>query len=69
MGPMDRREFIVKSLIFSSALSVPLLASSREKELRIGVITDCHYADKDMRGTREYRDTLKKMSQAVKVYR
>ena len=64
---MDRREFIVKSLIFSSALSMPLLAGVNDKVLRIGVVTDCHSADKitGANNTRQYRDAVKKMTQAV----
>lgn len=66
---MDRREFIVKSLIFSGALSVPLLAATDDnKLLRIGVVTDCHCADKKMAGTREYRDAPMKMKEAIKQF-
>ena len=33
--------------------------------LRIGLVTDVHYADKDTRGTRHYRDSLAKLSAAI----
>ncbi len=34
-------------------------------DLRVGLITDCHYADRDPAGSRHYRDSLKKVAEAV----
>lgn len=46
------------------------LASEPEAmpQLRVGVLTDCHYADKEAAGTRHYRDSLKKVDEAVSAF-
>jgi len=36
-----------------------------EPKLRIGMVTDLHYADKDPAGTRYYRETLRKFAEAA----
>ncbi len=36
--------------------------------LRIGLLTDCHYADRDARGSRIYRESLSKIEEAVGVF-
>lgn len=36
--------------------------------LRFGLITDLHYADKPVAGTRHYRDTLSKLEEAVAAF-
>lgn len=36
--------------------------------LRFGLITDLHYADKPIAGTRHYRDTLSKLEEAVAAF-
>jgi alkaline phosphatase len=33
--------------------------------LRIGIVTDCHYADRDRNGTRFYRESLDKLPEAI----
>lgn len=35
------------------------------RPLRIGLVTDIHYADKESRGTRHYRASLRKLTEAV----
>ncbi|NLT69485.1 MAG: alkaline phosphatase, partial [Verrucomicrobiaceae bacterium] len=47
----------------SGLLAAPLFAAD-EALVRIGLITDLHYADKDPRGSRHYRDTLLKIAEA-----
>jgi len=42
-----------------------LVADDAESRLRIGLITDLHYADKLSAGTRHYRETLKKLDEAA----
>lgn len=36
--------------------------------IRFGLITDLHYADKATAGTRHYRDTLRKLDEAVEAF-
>ncbi len=40
-------------------------AKSRETKLRIGLVTDLHFADKAPAGTRHYRETLGKLNEAA----
>lgn len=47
----------------SRLLTAPLFAAG-EALVRVGLITDLHYADKDPRGTRYYRETLRKLAEA-----
>ena len=39
--------------------------SKSEQTIRFGIVTDIHYADRETAGTRHYRDSLKKLEQAV----
>ena len=43
-------------------------ADDARPKLRVGLITDLHYADKPQRGTRFYRDTLVKLAEAAKRF-
>lgn len=38
---------------------------TKKYQLRIGLLTDCHYADKEPAGVRYYRDSLSKLKEAV----
>ena len=65
---VSRREFLAGTTLL--ALSPSLLARiSRPGSLKIGILTDAHYADADTRGTRHYRESLKKMQEAVELFR
>ena len=64
---VSRREFLVGTTLL--AFTPNLLAQvARPKALRIGIVTDAHYADADTRGTRHYRESLAKMKEAVAVF-
>ena len=39
-------------------------ASTAKPAVRFGMVTDMHYADKDRRGSRYYRETLQKLAEA-----
>lgn len=41
---------------------------NRKADLSFGVITDLHYADKETWGTRHYRDSLAKLTQAATTF-
>ena len=69
----NRRAFIQQgSLVLTSAslaansfgaeIRTPNAANT---ELRIGMVTDLHYAEKDAAGSRHYRETLGKLEEAV----
>jgi predicted phosphodiesterase len=63
-----RRAFLENgTLVLAAAATVTgrsLLGSEAAKPLRIGLITDLHYADKPPAGTRHYRETLAKLAEA-----
>ncbi len=53
----------------TSLAPLPLRAEEEKRPLCIGLVTDLHYADKDPRGTRHYRQTLDKLAEAVDEFR
>lgn len=65
--PMQRREFLRTGQLL---LAAPVVAAGlsavdeRPTSVRVGLITDLHYADKDPAGSRFYRETLKKLDEA-----
>lgn len=46
-----------------------LLAAEPESALRVGLVTDLHYADKPPSGTRYYRETPDKLAEAAEQFR
>lgn len=72
-GQLGRRAFLQNGTLFLlgsglvSGISGKLLAdeSLDQPLVHVGLITDMHYADKDSNGSRNYRDTLKKMESAA----
>ncbi len=74
-GRETRRAFLKGGALVLGGLAlggVPrrLWAAIQEEEsvkpaLRLGVITDLHYADRDRAGTRYYRETLAKLPEAI----
>jgi alkaline phosphatase len=45
-----------------------LLADDDTSHLRVGLVTDLHYADKAPAGTRHYRETLAKLDEAARQF-
>ena len=66
---MQRSEFIrVISgglLLLATGVPASLLSAKRGRTLRFGVVTDIHYADRERSGTRYYRDSMQKLSEAI----
>lgn len=68
---MKRREFIQLlsgGIVLFSSLPLEMNARSRRKPLRFGIVTDSHYADRDVRNDRYYRHSLDKMRDAMDVF-
>lgn len=71
----NRRQFLHDGslLLFGADLasrsSASLLASDAERRVRIGLMTDLHYADKPPAGSRNYRETLTKIAEAGEGFR
>ena len=47
------------------ALAANPKGAKRRKALRFGILTDTHYSDREVGGTRHYRDSLQKMQEAI----
>lgn len=65
---LGRRAFINNGVLVLAATSLnskSLLADVGSSRLRVGLITDLHYADKPSRGSRYYRETLAKLEEAA----
>jgi alkaline phosphatase len=69
---IGRRAFLRGGTLFlagSALLSGDLFAATEDKpKLRCGLVTDLHYADKDSRGTRYYRESLTKLAEASEQF-
>ncbi len=66
-----RRAFLQQGTLVLSAATIgsqSLLAENFDKRLRIGIVTDLHYADKAPAGTRNYRETLDKLDEAARQF-
>ena len=48
--------------------STNLLADGQASPLRVGLVTDLHYADKGPAGTRHYRETLAKLEETAQQF-
>ncbi len=69
--PISRRAFVQNSmLVMLSAAAGSQLACAAEqpRRVRIGLVTDLHHADKPENGSRHYRDTLGKLTEAIKQF-
>ena len=65
--PLNRRAFLhngALSLFAANVTADSLFAVPQEQLLKVGLMTDMHYADKDTRGSRHYRETLRKLEEA-----
>ena len=74
--PIGRRAFLTNgSLVLAAGLSptssARLLADEAPKKggVRVGLVTDLHYADKKPAGTRHYRETLDKLAEAAERFK
>ncbi len=64
---LGRRAFLRNGALVLTAAAVrpsSLLAAPLEGTMKIGLVTDLHYADKPPAGSRHYRDTLDKLAEA-----
>ena len=60
-----RRAFLKNGVLVLAAATVdtsPLFAEEQESKLRVGLVTDLHYADKPPAGSRHYRETPDKLA-------
>ena len=65
---LGRRAFLQQGtlMLLAANARVPRLrASDDAPRIRVGLVTDLHYADKASNGTRHYRETLSKLEEAA----
>ncbi len=66
---LNRRAFFKSgTLLLTAATTLDptrLFAAEESQPLRVGLMTDLHFADKPPAGTRHYRETLSKLSEAA----
>lgn len=62
----NRRAFLCNGSLFLAASSAVAGHAGRQpqRSLRLGIVTDLHYADKPSAGSRHYRKTLRKLDEA-----
>lgn len=68
---LGRRAFLKHGTLVLTAASLSsskLLADNEVPRLRVGLVTDLHYADKAPAGTRHYRETLAKLEEAARQF-
>ena len=65
---MDRRLFFKRSCGAMALLVTPGVLTSAGSNIRFGLITDLHFADRDNMGTRFYRDSRDKLLNALSVF-
>lgn len=73
---LNRRAFVREGSLFllgsgiGSAHTATLLAAeaNAKQQVRVGLVTDMHYADKAPAGSRHYRETLAKLSEAAEQF-
>ncbi|MGE3315303.1 MAG: metallophosphoesterase [Planctomycetaceae bacterium] len=68
---LGRRAFLKGGtlvLAAASRSSSNLFADDKPTGLRVGLVTDLHYADKPPAGTRHYRETLAKLGEAARQF-
>lgn len=65
---LGRRVFLQNGSLVLAAASlnpVELFAANKQPRVRVGLVTDMHYADKNPAGSRYYRETLAKLEEAA----
>lgn len=68
---LGRRAFLRNGTLVLTAASLSsstLPADDETPRLRVGLVTDLHYADKVPAGTRHYRETLAKLEEAARQF-
>jgi alkaline phosphatase len=68
--PISRRAFVRNSMLvmLSAAATRNMVAAEQPRRVRVGLVTDLHHADKPRNGSRHYRDTLGKLTEAIKQF-
>lgn len=72
MSHQSRRQFLKSAGVGATAIGLCVLPSAAAEEaeaVTFGLATDVHYADADTKGSRYYRDSLKKLATAVEEFR
>lgn len=69
---INRRAFLYNGMLVlagGSCLPHNLFSAGVTSRLRVGLVTDLHYADKPPAGTRHYRESLKKLEESASQFK
>jgi len=64
---LTRRAFVQNGSLWLAGATARAACESKPS-VRVGLVTDLHYADKPTKGTRHYRDTLTKLGEAAEQF-
>ena len=71
-APLSRRAILHEGALFLASAACldasSLWAGGDADRLRVGLVTDLHYADKPSAGSRHYRESLGKLAEAAKQF-
>jgi len=68
---LERRAFLKNGtlLLTAASMDVPsVFADDKKPDLKVGIVTDLHYADKPPAGSRHYRETPDKLAEAAEQF-
>ncbi len=68
---LGRRAFLKNGTLLLAAAAVDpssIFAETQESQLRVGLVTDLHYADKPPAGSRHYQETPDKLAEAAEQF-
>lgn len=67
---ITRRAFVQNSMLvmLSATAAGRVAVAEQPRRVRVGLVTDLHHADKPTKGSRHYRDTLGKLTEAIKQF-
>jgi alkaline phosphatase len=68
--PISRRAFVRNSMLvmLSASAANRVAMAEQPRRVRVGLVTDLHHANKPTNGTRYYRDTVGKLTEAIKQF-
>ncbi|MCA9073256.1 MAG: metallophosphoesterase [Planctomycetaceae bacterium] len=72
--PINRRTFVRNGSLYLLGAGLTLshwseaFAEESKRKVRVGLVTDMHYADKKPAGSRHYRETLAKLEEAAQQF-
>lgn len=73
-APLNRRAFlqqgtlVLGGAVLAGTCRFAMADEQKQPKVRVGLVTDLHYADRPPAGTRHYRETPAKLAEAAKLF-